>query len=290
MQASLRLLQPDLADPARARRLSWPAGGDAGITILNGRGARYEGGADEADLSLKWVPDGAAEYQAERARFAVTAATRLMLNRGQPYRLRMLRPSETFVVFFSKPLGDAAWQAATGRAENLPEIPLAGCGADNVKRLHALRDEARTDRPDGERLQELSLAVLADMMELAARLRTQRDCIPALRRTTRSELLRRLLRAEDYLHATGRHATLAGAARAAALSPFHLIRLFDAVYGETPLAYATGKRLEAARDDLRRSKRSIAEIALRAGYESRTAFDRAFAKRFGVTPGVARFS
>jgi AraC-like DNA-binding protein len=83
---------------------------------------------------------------------------------------------------------------------------------------------------------------------------------------------------------------LAGAAEAATLSPFHLIRLFKAVFGETPLAYRARKRLEQARDHLLHSPKSIAEISAAAGYESRTAFDRAFIRRFGVTPGIVRAS
>ena len=83
-------------------------------------------------------------------------------------------------------------------------------------------------------------------------------------------------------------ATLEGAADAAALSQFHLIRLFRAVYGETPLAWSCGRRLEVARDALLMTDDSIEAIAHRAGYESRTAFDRAFRRRFGEPPGALR--
>ena len=292
MELSLSLLQPNLTRPDASRSLHWPRTDTPDLTILNGRGQRYEGGADTADLSLKWVPEGVAEYRAEGRTVVVSPTRQLMLNRGQPYRLRMRGESETFIVFFAKPLADAAWQAHTGAAETLPEIPLAGASATPgaAQRLRDLRGEARCESPDGERLRELSLGVLADMMSAAAHRRAQLQKIPAMRRGTREELLRRLVQAEDYLIATGRRATLAGAARAAAVSPFHLIRMFDAVYGETPLAYATGKRLESARDNLRRSNVSIAEIAEGAGYESRTAFDRAFVKRFGKTPAAERLS
>jgi AraC family transcriptional regulator len=290
MEPSLRLLQPDLVEPGRSRRLSWPGDDEAAVTILNGRGVRYEGGTDAADLSLKWVPEGVAEYRAERSRFAIAPATQLMLNRGQPYRLKMLQPSETFVVFFSQALGDAAWQAHTGMSQTLPEIPLVGSATVAGTSLKALRDETRRPIPDHERLRELSVALLTEMVGAAARLRKQEQCVPAMRRTTRAELLRRLIRAEDYLRASGRRATLRGAAQAAALSPFHLIRVFEAVYGQTPLAYAAAQRLDAARHDLERSRFSVQVIAERAGYESRTAFDRAFAKRFGKTPAAARRS
>jgi AraC-like DNA-binding protein len=112
--------------------------------------------------------------------------------------------------------------------------------------------------------------------------------IPGARRSTREELLRRLLRAEAYLAETGAGATLAGAADAAALSPFHLIRLFKAAFGETPLSYGTGMRLDRARNELIKSHKSIVDIAEAAGYESRSAFDRAFVRRYRSTPGAVR--
>jgi AraC-like DNA-binding protein len=112
--------------------------------------------------------------------------------------------------------------------------------------------------------------------------------VPRLRRATREELLRRLARAETYLVQAHAAATLQGAADAAALSQFHLIRIFRAVYGETPLAWSCGKRLDAARDALLLTDAAIEAIAHRTGYESRTAFDRAFQRRFGQLPGGLR--
>jgi AraC-like DNA-binding protein len=60
------------------------------------------------------------------------------------------------------------------------------------------------------------------------------------------------------------------------------------VYGKTPLAFAAGKRLESARDALLMTDDPIADIAERAGYDSRNAFDRAFVRRFKTTPGKLR--
>jgi AraC family transcriptional regulator len=290
MELAIRLEQPDLTRPEASRSLRWTASDASEITILNGTGAGFEGGADAPELSLKWVPRGAAEYRSEGRFHRLTAGRQLMLNRGQPYRLRMLRTSETFVLFFPKPLCDAAWQAQSGTGDALPEIPQVSADAPLplLVHLNALRAEARDKRPDGARLHELSLAALTEMMALAALRRRQLDLVPALRRTTRRELLQRLLRAQDYLYAMGAEATLAGAAKAAALSPFHLIRAFRGVYGETPLAHAAGARLDRARQTLLASRLPIAEVAQRAGYDSRTAFDRAFARRFGATPGVLR--
>lgn len=288
MTASLVLDQPDLIVPARTRRLAFGEG--ARVAILNARGARYEGGGDEPELSLKWIAEGRARYRSAGKTFALAGDTQLLLNRGQGYDLAMREPSESFVVFFSRELADAAWTAHTGRAEHFGEVPAVAGPSPAALRaaLSRLRVEARRSEPDGDALTELSLALLGDVALLARERRAMLTRVPSLRRATREELLRRIARAESYLIETSRAATLDGAADAAALSPFHLIRVFRAVHGETPLAWGAAQRLDAARDSLILTADGIEEIARRAGYESRTAFDRAFRRRFGATPGAVR--
>ncbi len=290
MTASLVLDQPDLGMPARSRRLRYD-GGSERIWILNGRGGRgFEGGGDEPDLSLKWVPTGTAEYKSEGAHFRVTDRAQLLLNRGQPYRLRTAPDSETFVMFFSRGLANAAWQALNGKLQAFPEVPSVSGRSQTALQLclEDLRQETQNWAPEADRLHELSLAVLSEIAMLAVQRRGQAGRIPALRNATREELLRRLVRAQSYLLDTGPGATLEGAADAAALSPFHLIRAFRAVFGETPLAYGTGHRLDGARDALLMTEDPIEDISRRAGYRSRTAFDRAFQRRFKTTPGELR--
>jgi AraC family transcriptional regulator len=291
--------QPDLLTPSRSRRLAYSVDNPQRtvdgereqdrIAILNARGARFDGGADESDLSLKWIPQGEAEYASGRIRFLLKGAAQLLLNRGQSYRLAMRAPSESFVLFFSRALADEAWAAHSGRAESFPEAPtVAGHSPRPLQApLAELRDESKAAAPSPERLEELALAILAEIAALAGLRRRMSRAIPALRGSTREELLRRVARAESYLIET-RGASLAGASDAAALSPFHLIRMFRAAYGETPLAWAAGRRLESARDALILTGDGIEAIARRAGYESRNAFDRAFCRRFGDTPGAVR--
>ncbi len=292
MDLAIRIDQPDLARPATSRRLLFGAPTEPTVIILNGVGSGFEGGADSPDLSLKWLPEGSAEYRTEGRAYRLSGASQLLLNRGQPYRMQMKRPSESFVLFFPAAAADAAWQKHTGTAEAIPEVPTAAAPSCPAlqKHLAALRTESRANEPNGERLRELCFVVLAGIATLAATRRGQAMRIPAVRRSTREELLRRLLRAESYLADAGAMATLTGAAKAASLSPFHLIRLFDAAFGQTPLAYGASMRLERARDELVSTRKSIADIAEVAGYRSRTAFDRAFARQFHAAPGAVRAS
>jgi AraC-like DNA-binding protein len=289
MAALLVLDQPDLLAPGRSRRVQFGRSDGQRIGILNGRGRAYEGGAAATDLSLKWMAEGSADYESAGRYFRLSGGSQLVLNPGEPYHLRFRETSESFTVTFSRALADAAW-AQLGSGAPLPEFPTVSGRSPSRLNAHlsALYEEARVDEPDGDALIEQSFALLGEIARLAHHRRRQAKRVPALRLATRDELLRRLVRAEDYLLSTREKPTLARAANAASLSPFHLIRMFRAVHGQTPLAFAARARLEAARDALMMTADSIEEIALRAGYESRTAFDRAFRRAFGATPGSLR--
>jgi AraC family transcriptional regulator len=290
MAASLLLDQPDLLAPQRSRRMQYGGAGGERISILNGRGRAFEGGQSAAGLSLKWMTAGSADYESSGRRFRLEGASQLLLNPGEPYRLRFRETSESFSVSFSQTLADAAWTQFARAGSTLPEFPTIAARSPSRLNAHlaALREEVTQNEPDGEMLIEQSLALLGEIASLAHHRRKLARRIPAMRATTRHELLRRLARAEDYLLSAPRKLTLAHAAYAASLSPFHLIRVFRAVHGMTPLAFAKRAKLESARDALVLTRDPIEAIARRAGYESRTAFDRAFQREYGVTPGTIR--
>jgi AraC family transcriptional regulator len=81
---------------------------------------------------------------------------------------------------------------------------------------------------------------------------------------------------------------LASLASEAGYSPFHFHRLFAALTGETPVAMVRRLRLERAAATLVRTKRSIGEAAMDAGYSTPDAFARAFRQAFGVLPSEFR--
>jgi len=79
-------------------------------------------------------------------------------------------------------------------------------------------------------------------------------------------------------------------ARAAGASRTVLADRFHAVMGRAPIEYVTGWRMQLAADKIRNSENSLAAIAADVGYESEAAFNRAFKRVTGVTPGRWRDS
>lgn len=77
-------------------------------------------------------------------------------------------------------------------------------------------------------------------------------------------------------------------ARAAGVSPFHLVRLFTAHLSIPPHAYLLQARLERARELLAQGDQPLAQVAAEAGFADQSHLTRRFKRHFGVTPGMLR--
>jgi AraC-like DNA-binding protein len=63
---------------------------------------------------------------------------------------------------------------------------------------------------------------------------------------------------------------------------------FSALVGKTPMEFLTEWRMQLARRWLERDRLTVAEVAERCGYQSETAFSKAFKRIAGVGPGEFR--
>ncbi|HMG34954.1 MAG TPA: AraC family transcriptional regulator [Blastocatellia bacterium] len=77
-------------------------------------------------------------------------------------------------------------------------------------------------------------------------------------------------------------------ARATGMSPYHFIRLFKAVFGETPKQCQLHARLEKAKHLLTVTDRSVTDVCLEAGFTSLGTFSYVFARRVGMAPTAYR--
>lgn len=77
-------------------------------------------------------------------------------------------------------------------------------------------------------------------------------------------------------------------AKLAHFSPHHFHRIFRGVSGESVMECVRRLRLESAALRLRRSRATVTEVALDAGFQSHEGFTRAFKERFGAPPAVWR--
>src|SRR5262245_34143993 len=99
----------------------------------------------------------------------------------------------------------------------------------------------------------------------------------------------RLCRARDLIRDEfAEPVTLADCAAEAGLSPWHLLRAFRTVFGETPRAFRTRLRLERARDLLTVTNRPVTEVCFDVGFNSLGTFTTLFTRTVGCPPMAYR--
>jgi AraC-like DNA-binding protein len=81
---------------------------------------------------------------------------------------------------------------------------------------------------------------------------------------------------------------VAAVARAAYMSTAHFSRQFRATYGETPYDYLMRRRIERAKELLRRGDLSVTEICMAVGCTSLGSFSSRFNQLVGETPSAYR--
>lgn len=189
---------------------------------------------------------------------------------------------------------DKAWRAiarAGGEAglPTLPALPALHPAMPQRRRalidlLQRLADTAAPWLDDTDAL-ELG-GLIADMQ---ARFLGEIDRCPGRTFARRLNAFCRLQRVRNHIEAQPQAGThLAQLARLANYSPCHLVRAFSDAFGETPYALLSRVRLESAVGMLEQQRLAVSDVANVCGFESRTAFSRAFKRHFGISPSTVQ--
>ncbi|MFT3761044.1 MAG: AraC family transcriptional regulator [Pseudoxanthomonas sp.] len=162
------------------------------------------------------------------------------------------------------------------------------CPAD-LKR--AFVRSARLARAGGMMLPATPVALCVALDEFMAPARELLEKCSGRTMKHHQQTLQRLLRVRHVIrHGAELRPDLASLARMANYSPYHLIRVYRSVFGETPFEYAARLREERAWRMVNDTILPICEITEMLGFESQSAFCRAFKNAFGTTASEVRRS
>jgi AraC family transcriptional regulator len=151
--------------------------------------------------------------------------------------------------------------------------------------LHSLHRGVRTRMACRPWLEDRFYTFAAALVELRNGVRAEIDQFPGQRPATRVELYRRLHRGRDFLSASyAEPVSVAMAADAAHLSPYHFHRMFKLAFQQTPMQFLQECRLTAARRLLAATDQPVTSICFAVGFESLGSFSWLFRRRFGLPP------
>ena len=235
-------------------------------------------------LSVRAVWHGAESYLIGRRGLCVDEDSYLVINGGHEYSVVAERRNavESLTVFFSNETRRAYETKACDReffAEHLrPHDDLV------TPCLRRLLEARRCSNADSHWYAGQIRHLYANLVAADDELHRKAAAFAPASLPTRTELLRRVMTATDYVNSNYMRAvSLDDMAAAAHLSKYHLARLFRTLHGVSPAAYLRMKRIRAAERLIERSNADLAEIAERSGFGSRWSMFRELRRRRGMS-------
>lgn len=265
------------------RHLEEPRGTPHGGRVVLSRLPAGRTAMSTSAPSVKLVLSGEAFYEFDGSIVRVRPGEMLYLDAGG--ESRCTHREESWGLCLMLP--------SAGPAANLGGDPLLGRGfamsaASSAfgRTLHAYGQRIAAAPSSGEALAPAILGhARAAIAEPVDACRSAAAGLDAAKPSTRRDILLRLERARTHLHDhLHRNVALAELAQVARLSQFHLARYFKRAFGEAPVAYHRGLRLQRAAKFLAAGDGSVSQAAELIGYSDAVALSHAFRKHFGVPP------
>jgi len=193
---------------------------------------------------------------------------------------------QTFISLSQKPeqLLDNHFQSTTGKIEFHNRL----YHRDATTQL--LIREIKNNNAEGSIwLEEKLYNLIANLLNREKDLAKIQSRLPALKSSTREEILKRMLIVSDYIQAhLNEDLSLDELANVGCISKFHFLRLFKIAFERTPYQFINEERVRKGRRMIEHTRFSINEIATSVGFSNPSSFSRMFFNQTGVYPTQLR--
>jgi len=254
-------------------------------------------------LSVKTVCTGEEHFFLEGERFVLNPDKYLILNDGQHYGSQVLSNAEveSFTVNFTRHFVEEARAALLieeSRLIDQPDLALT-LPIEFIQHFHRHDDIitpcirhiyqlSQRFHANQQSIEEAYFYLLKALLRKQVGVQLEIHKTPGLKRATKEELFRRLMRGRDYVESNFHTPlSLQDMARVSCLSVYHFLESFRKLFGCTPYQYLTKVRMERARIMLETSDISVQQVCQAVGYEDISSFSKLYKKTFGVSPSKA---
>lgn len=253
----------------------------------------------QGPLSIFSNLSGESFVEADKRRVRIKSDYFFVTNQRQVYTLEVgKQKAETFNIHFGDHVASHTRLALTASISDALDgkgLAYGENGSFHNKlyqksdQFNRLVGEIRQSKGDALLLDQKLYELMALLLQENNHVKQTSERITCTRSSTREELLKRLLVAVDWMHAYYEtDIAIDDLANAACLSKFHFLRLFKAVFDQTPHQALTQIRMAKSRELLKTSTLDVKEIARAIGYADASTFSRAFHQQTGVYPSAFR--
>ena len=265
--------------------------------VLNAKSKQFywEG---NGQLSIKTFFNGKAHYKTNKGFFAVEESRYLLLNEGA-YTISIEEPKvvESFCLFFKDGFAEEVLHSLKETNERLLSDPFKDTGSigffektyhkNNILsyQLEYFMQILPSFDIDSVGYEEQFHKIMFSILNEHINTYTEIESLHAIRNSTREELYRRVSIAHDYIRSYfNQPIKLEEVAKAACLSPNHLLRTYSQIYGRTPHQHISVFRIQKAKQLLAELDHNMTDITFELGFQNPVSFSRMFKQHVGLSP------
>jgi len=254
-------------------------------------------------LSIRYILNGEQYYRIGSHDQVITPSTFAVINQGQHYKTAFNGgdvEQEMILVAFKPLFAEALLHSLIAPEDNLLDDPYRPLNQplaffeknyeidpviqECFLKLRKLMDEELGWKKETD-LDAIYTTMITRLMMVHKNLALEMNKLKSTKKSTRTELYRRLCIAKDYMDAHPyKRISIDEVASVAFLSPHHFKRTFKELFGITPHRYHISKRLEHSRKLLINDEVKVEDVCRNSGFESSSSFIRLFREHYGCTP------